>query len=96
MKKFIKNIGFLIFAVVLCVIILCSCTANERARQYGGTQTIEVPKGYKVIEATWKDGSELWYLMEPMEDNYVPNTKIFQESSKYGIIEGTVKFVESR
>lgn len=84
--------------VILFVIVISfsSCTGNARARLYGGTQVIDVPAGYKVTEATWKDGSELWYLMEPMEDGYIPKTKVFQESSSFGMIEGTVKFVESR
>lgn len=91
-----KKIFSTLFILSALVISLCSCTGNTRARIYGGTQTIDVPAGFKVTEATWKDGSELWYLMEPMEEGYVPKTKVFQESSSYGIIEGTVKFVESR
>lgn len=89
-----KKILFLLSMVML--LTLTSCTGNMRARAFGGTQIIDVPAGYKVVEATWKDESELWYLMEPMDSDYTPKTKIFQESSSFGMIEGTVKFVEKR
>ena len=91
-----KKIFSLLFILSVLVISLSSCTGNTRARVYGGTQMIDVPAGYKVVEATWKEGSSLWYLMEPMEDDYTPKVKVFQESSRLGLVEGTVKFVESR
>lgn len=49
----------------------------------------------KLVEATWKD-SDLWYLVEPMDSDYVPKTKIFKENSMIGIMEGEVKFIESK
>ena len=47
-------------------------------------------------EATWKGDGNLWYLVEPMDSNYVPKTKIFKESSMMGIMEGSVIFIETR
>lgn len=88
MKKFI--------CFIVCLISLTSCTENERARNFGGTQTIKVEKGMRVVEATWKDEASLWYLVEPMDDDYTPKTKKFIEDSRFGCIEGEVVFVESR
>ena len=45
--------------------------------------------------ATWK-GNSLFYLTEPMEEGYEPKTKIFYEDSSFGVLQTTVKFIESR
>ncbi len=64
-------------------------------RKAGGTLTIKLESGQKLIEATWKN-SDLWYLTEPMDSDYKPKTKVFQENSLYGVLEGRVIFVESK
>ena len=88
MKKFI-------LAIILLV-LLVGCTQQARSRNYGGTSTIELPKGEKLIEVTWKDQNSLWYLVEPMEPDYIPKEKEFIESSSWGLIEGKVVFIESK
>lgn len=81
----------------LVVAFLCSCTENTRSRVWGGKMTIELPKGQKLVEATWKgDGSSLWYLTEPMDADYIPKTKVFQEDSRFGVLEGSVIFIEGK
>ena len=80
--------GFLIFHS-------CDFCDNHIARSFGGTVTINVDRGYKVTEATWKQ-NELWYFIEPMEETYTPKTKYLKESSEYGMLEGKVVFKESR
>lgn len=94
-KGFLLYIALLILTIVLSIIFLCSCTENTRSRVWGGKMTIELPKGQKLIEATWKEQS-LWYLTEPMEADYVPKTKIFQEDSRFEVFEGRVVFIESK
>ena len=42
------------------------------------------------------EDEDLFYLTEPMEEGYVPKVKFFYEHSSYGVLETTVKFVESR
>lgn len=84
-----------LFIAVASVFILASCTENQRARNYGGNMTVTLPKGQKLIMATWKN-ADLFYLTEPMEDNYIPKNKIFQESSNWGVLESTITFIESR
>lgn len=72
-----------------------SCTENQRARKFGGTEKIELPKGQRLVMVTWKEQS-LWYLLEPMPDGYVPQVKEFAEKSSFGSLEGKVIFYESR
>lgn len=90
-------LGWYILAVIIVVLLCLSCTDNTIAKTWGGTVTIELPKGMKLLEATWKgNNSSLWYLMAPMEDDYIPQEKVFQEDSRFGILEGTVIFKESK
>jgi hypothetical protein len=75
-------IGIVVVLIILAIFFLCSCTENTRSRFWGGKMTIELPKGQKLVEATWKGyGSNLWYLTEPMDTDYTPKIKIFQEDS---------------
>ena len=85
----------IVIAVGILLLACCSCTENLRTRQYGGTSAIELEPGQKLMEVTWKEAS-LWYLTEPMEPGYEPKTKVFQEDSRFGIMEGTVIFVEKK
>lgn len=87
-----KKIITFVLALV-AVATFSSCTDNLRARTYGGTTTIELDPGQKLIEVTWKETS-IWYLTEPMEPGYEPKTKVFQEDSRFGVMEGKVIFYE--
>lgn len=85
--------------ILLCLVVLIasltSCTENQRARQFGGTITIELPPGEKLVMATWKE-TDLFYLTEPMDSNYVPKTKTFREDSSWGVMESNVIFKERK
>lgn len=97
MKKKVNLVliaGAILFAI--CVSFsLISCTSNQMSRKFGGTTKIKLEKGQKLIEATWKDDN-LWYLTEPMDDDYTPKTKVFMEDSNFGVLEGKVLFIESK
>lgn len=84
----------LALVVIMLTFMLTSCE-QYITRKYGGTTTINLEKGQKLIEVTWKEGN-LWYLVEPMESDYTPKTKEFIESSNYGVLEGKVIFIESK
>ena len=84
-----------ILFVLLAVATLTSCE-QYITRQYGGNTTIKLEKGEKLIEATWKGDGDLWYLVEPMDSDYTPKTKVFKESSLFGVMEGSVTFIESK
>ena len=89
MKKYILPI------VAVIAALLFSCTKNDAAKHYGGTARIDLPKGQRLIVATWKE-SNLWYLTEAMPEGYAPQDKTFKESSKSAGLEGTVIFHESK
>lgn len=84
-----------LFLSLLTILNFSSCTEQERVRNFGGKMEIEVPAGYMVTSAIWKE-SELFYFLEPMEEGYVPKEKKFIESSGYGIWESEVTFKEKR
>lgn len=99
MKRMLNTKTVLAIAIVLVIFMivsmLCGCTEHGRARRYGGNMTITLPKGQKLIEATWKEAS-LWYLTEPMDSDYNPKTKKFREDSRFGVLEGEITFIESK
>jgi hypothetical protein len=84
-----------ILFIIATIMLLTSCTEQYMARQFGGNVEIEVPAGYKVTSATWKNDN-IFYFIEPMEDDYTPKEKKFIESSSYGVLESEVIFVEKR
>ena len=91
MKKIILTLAIICMVLIM---ILVSCD-QYNTRNFGGTTIINLEPGEKLIEATWKD-NDLWYLVEPMDSDYVPKIKTFKESSTMGIMEGEVTFIESR
>lgn len=89
MKKKILSV----ILIIILVISLCGCQAA--ARNLGGDVTIELEPNQKLEMITWKN-SDLWYLTRPMTANDVAETHIFQESSIFGVVEGTVTIIESK
>ena len=83
-----------ILFALLMFLCLTSC-GQSITRTMGGTTKIELASGEKLVEVTWK-GDDIWYLVEHMDSNYVPKTKIFKESSRIGVLEGKVIFYEKR
>lgn len=82
--------------IVILLMFLCLTSCDQSiTRTIGGTTKIELEPGEKLIEATWK-GDDIWYLVEPMDSDYVPKTKTFKESSRMGVLEGKVIFYEKR
>lgn len=87
-----KKMFFISF--ILCTLVLTSCEQYV-ARKFGGDVTIKVEKGYKVTSVTWKE-IDLFYFIEPMEEDYQPKVKKFIESSNTGLLESKVIFIESK
>ena len=85
-----------LFLLLGILVLFGGCTEQNRSRAYGGTMTITLEPGDKLIEVTWKDDGNLWYLVEPMEEDYIPKTKRFVESSNWGVLEGEVIFIERK
>ena len=85
----------IIITLVALLTIATSCTEQHMARRYGGKLKIELPKGEKLIMATWKEAN-LFYLTEPMDSGYIPKKKVFRESSNFGVLESEITFIERR
>ncbi len=77
------------------VFMLASCTENSRVKNFGGEGTINLPKGRKLINITWKE-QEIWYLTRQMDSNDVAETYQFHEESSFGVMEGTYTIIESK
>jgi hypothetical protein len=82
-----------LLSLVALALALTSCTENSMAKQFGGTMTISLPANTTFVNATWKE-DELWYIYRPRKAGETPSITVMQEDSKFGLIEGTVQFVE--
>jgi hypothetical protein len=81
--------------IILIALLIGACTENQRARNFGGTEKITLPKGERLVTATWKQDN-LWYMTETMPEGYTPQTRTFKEKSSFGTLEGTVIFYETK
>lgn len=74
---------FLMVAITL--LALTSCTDNQRARKYGGTETINLEPNEKFINITWKQNN-LWIIVQDtVSGNYYA-----REKSSFGVLEGKI------
>ena len=99
MKFRLTFIGWYFVSIMIAIILIvtcCSCTEHTRARSWGGEETVTLPSGMKLLEVTWKENNSLWYLLEPMDSEYTPKTKIFKEDSRFGMLEGKIVFIENK
>ena len=69
----------------LVVVALMSCTDNQRARNFGGTETIKLEPNEEFINITWKQDN-LWIIVKDK------NTGKFyaREKSSFGVMQGKV------
>lgn len=90
MKKLItiKLLQYLIIGIL--VLAFSSCTENQRAKSWGGTEIINLEPHQRLVNVTWKgkEGSDLWILTKL--DTTKPTTYTFKEKSAYGVMEGTI------
>jgi hypothetical protein len=84
-----------VFLAIMMGVMVTSCTENERVKAWGGEGTINLPKGKKLVNVTWKE-TQIWYLTRNMDSNDVAETYEFHEESSYGVIEGTYKIIETK
>lgn len=92
MKKIIRH-GLLFCILIILFLCISGCTTQYLTKDLGGEMTIELAPGYKLVEITWKEAN-LWYLVRPFEDGETATTYYFQESSEFGVFQGTVKIIE--
>lgn len=84
-----------LFLSIMLGVMVTSCTENNRVKNWGGEGTINLPKGQKLVNVTWKE-TEVWYLTRTMDSNDVAETYQFQEESSWGVMEGTYTIIESK
>lgn len=81
---------------LIAITLLASCTDNSKARMWGGTETIQLEPGKRLVNITWKSsdktGADLWILTK--QDTTKPSTYLFEEKSSMGIFEGKVIVIE--
>jgi len=65
---------------LLSIMILASCSNNQMAKSFGGSITIELPIGQKLVNVTWKDESDIWYLTRPMRSIDTPEIYTFKQN----------------
>lgn len=82
----------LVVAALLLLLITGIACDQYRARRMGGTQTIDLLPGEKLVTASWKD-TELWYLTRERRDGERVERSILRQSSLFGL-SGAVIFVE--
>ena len=90
MKNRIKAI---IGVSIISLNLLTGCQATTK--NLGGTTTINLEPNTKLELITWKD-DDLWYLTRPMREDDIAETHVYQQKSELGILEGTVKIIESK
>lgn len=90
-----KRLLTAVIALIAIAMMVSFSSCQGCTRQWGGTTKIELEPDEKLVEATWKNNS-IWYLVEPMENDYVPKTEVFKEQSNARMLEGQVVFVERR
>ena len=78
-----------LFIIASAAISLASCTENQRARSFGGTEVINLEAGTRVVNVTWKGkDASLWILTK--KDTTKATTYYFTEKSGFGVMEGQV------
>jgi len=80
---------------LVLLVSLASCTENQRVKSFGGTGTIKLPKGEKLINVTWKE-EHLWTVSRPMREGEFPETYKFHEDSSFGMVQGTYNIIETK
>lgn len=80
--------------LLMILFAVSSCTENQRAKNFGGTSNIDLPKDTKLVTVTWK-GDELWYLVRERKENETVETYTFIEDSSFGMMEGKVILKEN-
>ena len=71
--------------VAITLLALASCTDNQRARSFGGTETINLEPQEKFINIAWKQDN-LWIVVQ----DTITGTYYAREKSSFGVMQGKV------
>jgi hypothetical protein len=87
----------------LVLIVVCvteafwgtACTKMNRAKRWGFQETVTLPAGRKLVNATWKN-SNLWVLTRPAAVGEAADAEwTFEEHSSWGMLSGKLILKES-
>lgn len=84
--------------LLILLLFLVSCSQNFKAHSGGWTLELALEPGEKLVDIKW-DGpgnDNLWYLVEPMEEDYIPRTKVFKEITSFSRPGGKIIIKERR
>lgn len=84
----------LMFMSIMVGFLVIGCTESQRVKSFGGEMTVDLPAGKKFLNATWKEGINLWYITRDRRSDEPIETYEFREQSNFGVVEGVVKFKE--
>ncbi len=70
---------------ITSLIFITSCTKNQRARTFGGTENVSLNINESLLNITWKQDN-MWILTL----DTVTKIKYFRENSSFGILEGQI------
>lgn len=75
----------LLFIGLISLVTILSCTDNQRARSFGGTETIKLEDNEEFVNITWKQDN-LWLIVRDK------NTGKYyaREKSSFGVMQGKV------
>jgi hypothetical protein len=76
---------------LFAITLLVSCNENSRARHWGGTETINLETGERLVNVTWKENG-LWILTK--QDTTKPTTYSFKEKSQWEMMQGQITIIE--
>ena len=71
--------------ITITLLALVSCTDNQRARSFGGTETVKLEPNEKFINITWKQDN-LWLIVQ----DTVTGNYYAREKSNFGVLQGKV------
>ena len=80
----------LVIGLIALAVFSSGCTPNTRARSFGGTETVVLAPGEKVLNITWKT-ADMWLLVELPD-----GSKEFREYSAWGIMNGKIIIKETK
>lgn len=85
MKNSNLKLSTIIGLFMIIIIGFVSCTDNQRARSFGGTEVIKLKPNEEFVNITWKQDN-LWVIVK----DTVSGKYYAREKSSYGMMEGKV------
>ena len=82
-KKAIKLTA--ITTLFMALVIHTSCTENQRARNFGGTETISLLPNEEFVNITWKE-NDLWIIVK----DTITGVFYAREKSSFGVMQGKI------